>query len=144
MVGRLLLPVLQLLLLLLVHHTPLHVFFKPLDLLAELVCRLAYQPVDDVIDLRVPWCSLRQDITVALRVGAAATTREPVGTRGEAVVQVDRRGIWLILLDDCLHQGLAADVRYLGVLLLELADLLPLHRVGRLHAWRLPREYVLY
>lgn len=144
MAGRLLLPVLQLLLLLLVHHTPLHVFLKPLDLLAKLVCRLAYQTIDDIIDLRVPWCSLGQDITVALRISAAAGTREPMETRGETVVQVDRRGIWLILLDDCLHQGLAADVRYLGVLLLELADLLPLHWVGRLHAWWLPREDVLY
>jgi len=60
-----------------------------------------------------------------------------------ATVQVYRRGVRLVLLHDRLHECLAAYVRYLCVFLLQLADLLPLDRVTRLHAWRLPREYVL-
>ena len=60
-----------------------------------------------------------------------------------AVVQVHGGGVGLVLLNDGLHEGLSANVRYLGVLLLELADLLAPHWVARLHAWRLTGEYVL-
>ena len=60
-----------------------------------------------------------------------------------AVVQVHGGGVGLVLLNDGLHEGLSANVRYLRVLLLELADLLASDWVARLHARRLAREYVL-
>ena len=62
----------------------------------------------------------------------------------EAGIEIDSRLVWLILLDHTLHERLAANMRYLTVLLLQLPDLLPLDRIARLHARWLAREDVLY
>ena len=121
---------------------PIVVIERALHISIELDGRLVDDVAHDGVNLAVPWSALGQRAGITTVVAAAGG--EPVEALAcYAVVQVDGRSIGLVLLHHGLHERLAANMRYFSMLLLQLADFLSLHRVARLHAWRLPCEDVL-
>ena len=133
------------LLLLLVHDAPLHVFLELLDVLAQFDGRLVDQAADDGVDLAVPRSALRQRgrRRATLRL-VCRRWRQLERLAHEARVEINGRLVWLILLHDILDQRLPANVRDLSMLLLQLSDLLPLDRIAGLHTRWLAGEDVLY